>query len=336
MSVARMYGKVLVSAWVDKDFVQLTRRAQGTYFFLISQAELNHVGVLPMTLNRWAARSADGTRETVLEDLRELARANFIVVDEQEEQLLVRAYVRNDEGWKSPNIMKAISAAAQAVGSATLRAVLREEIQKIDTSGLPDKTVNDKTGRTTRGAVEHTVQEVLSGLSQCEKDPDITGWGQETLPERVPQNEATEPFPKGFPEGFAEGSLTETTTTTPTQPETTNTPRAFTEPDGFQDFWDVYPRRQDKGHARTAWIKAVRKANVREILDGAQQFRDDPNIPDRRFIPHAATWLNGERWTDAPLPSQSSGPSKPTTMSRLEATLALANEFEAETPQIGA
>jgi hypothetical protein len=63
----------------------------------------------------------------------------------------------------------------------------------------------------------------------------------------------------------------------------------------FEEFWKLYPRRQDRGHAETAFAKAIKKTPPDEILAGLKryQFSDDP-----KFIPLAATWLNGARWTD--------------------------------------
>ena len=74
----------------------------------------------------------------------------------------------------------------------------------------------------------------------------------------------------------------------------------------FVEFWATYPRRSDKGHARTAWAKAVRKADPETITAGAARFRDDPNR-EEKYTPLAATWLNGERWEDGPLPERNGG-----------------------------
>jgi hypothetical protein len=69
----------------------------------------------------------------------------------------------------------------------------------------------------------------------------------------------------------------------------------------FLAFWVAYPRRDDKGHAKKAWLKAVRKAPAEEIVMGAQKYRDDPSR-EKAFTALPATWLNGERWQDGPLP----------------------------------
>lgn len=71
----------------------------------------------------------------------------------------------------------------------------------------------------------------------------------------------------------------------------------------FDAFWSTYPRKAGKATARKAFEKAVERAgNPTPLLDGARRLRDDPNLPEKRFIPHPATWLNGDRWEDEPLP----------------------------------
>jgi hypothetical protein len=70
----------------------------------------------------------------------------------------------------------------------------------------------------------------------------------------------------------------------------------------FNDFWNIYPRKQGKGKAKEAFIKASKLADVELILQGAERYATDRNLPDPKFIPLPATWLNQERWDDGPLP----------------------------------
>ena len=65
----------------------------------------------------------------------------------------------------------------------------------------------------------------------------------------------------------------------------------------FNQFWDVYPRKKDKGHALKALQKALEKASIDEIVSGAIAYRDDPTREDE-FTAYPASWLNGERWDD--------------------------------------
>lgn len=80
----------------------------------------------------------------------------------------------------------------------------------------------------------------------------------------------------------------------------------------FETFWKLYPRKTDKGGARKAWAKAIKKATMGVITAGAQRFAADPNLPEPQFIPHASTWLNNERWNDGPLPPRA-GKQRPRT-----------------------
>jgi hypothetical protein len=68
----------------------------------------------------------------------------------------------------------------------------------------------------------------------------------------------------------------------------------------FVAFWEAYPRKTDKGHARKAWLKALRNRVPPELLTAAAMaFREDPNRPRQiQYVPHPTTWLNGERYND--------------------------------------
>lgn len=86
--------------------------------------------------------------------------------------------------------------------------------------------------------------------------------------------------------------------------------------DYFAAFWKVYPLKTAKGAARKAWAKAVKAAGDPDrIVQGAYRFSLDPNRVDE-FTPHPATWLNGERWDDGPLPARGTNGSKPTKLQR--------------------
>ncbi|GAA4221448.1 hypothetical protein FHR32_005091 [Streptosporangium album] len=88
----------------------------------------------------------------------------------------------------------------------------------------------------------------------------------------------------------------------PTPPRGKRGLRPADDDPAFAAFWDAYPRKVDKGHARNAWAKAI-AAGVDSalIIKGVEQYRDDPTRSrDPKFIPHPTTWLNGERWADQP------------------------------------
>jgi hypothetical protein len=72
---------------------------------------------------------------------------------------------------------------------------------------------------------------------------------------------------------------------------------------GFEEFWQAYPRRTDKGAARKAWATATKKTDPAQIVEAAGMYAADPNR-DERYTKHPATWLNAEAWGNGPLPSR--------------------------------
>jgi hypothetical protein len=65
----------------------------------------------------------------------------------------------------------------------------------------------------------------------------------------------------------------------------------------FERFWEIYPRRVGKSAA----LKSFEKASVIEdpevIISRLTAWAERP-LPEMRFIPHPATWLNQGRWQD--------------------------------------
>lgn len=89
-----------------------------------------------------------------------------------------------------------------------------------------------------------------------------------------------------------------------TEPQRKELVRKPVEPDSsFDEFWKTYPLRVSKGHAKRAWAKAIKNCSPKDIITGAVRYRDDPNR-QQEFTAMPATWLNGERWSDEPLPSR--------------------------------
>ena len=70
----------------------------------------------------------------------------------------------------------------------------------------------------------------------------------------------------------------------------------------FDSFWSIWPRGEGKADAVRAWAKAIRKVDGQTIVDAARSLAESPYRDAKEFMPHGATWLNGERWND-PLPT---------------------------------
>ena len=72
--------------------------------------------------------------------------------------------------------------------------------------------------------------------------------------------------------------------------------------DEFSEFWSFYPRKVAKADARKAFKTALKQADVDDIIAGALRLRDDPNLPEKKYIPYPGKWLRAEQWEDEPLP----------------------------------
>ena len=66
----------------------------------------------------------------------------------------------------------------------------------------------------------------------------------------------------------------------------------------FDDLWKMYPKKVGKGTARKALAKAMVKTPVDKIQHSLDLFVKTWGNQDKKFMPHLATWLNGERWDD--------------------------------------
>ena len=83
----------------------------------------------------------------------------------------------------------------------------------------------------------------------------------------------------------------------------------------FSEFWDLYPRKVAKPKALAAHKAARKRASADAILDGLIRLLPSLLASEERFRPHAASWLNADRWND-PIPA----PPRPQTGSRNDQT----------------
>jgi len=67
-----------------------------------------------------------------------------------------------------------------------------------------------------------------------------------------------------------------------------------------EEIYQAYPRKVGKGNAVKAIEKALRKIDCETLLAIVKRYADKISWQDKQFIPHPATWFNGERWKDDP------------------------------------
>jgi len=75
-------------------------------------------------------------------------------------------------------------------------------------------------------------------------------------------------------------------------------PRGYSEE--FEKFWKEYPRHDAKQDAFRAFNKAIKDITPDNLLKSVEAFKETEawQRDDGKYIPYAASWLNGRRWED--------------------------------------
>lgn len=66
----------------------------------------------------------------------------------------------------------------------------------------------------------------------------------------------------------------------------------------FREFWDAYPRVDGKKEAVRIWVRQGLDRFAERIIADVNRRIADGSWRDQRYIPHASTYLNQERWND--------------------------------------
>ncbi|TQM83257.1 hypothetical protein FHX81_5675 [Saccharothrix saharensis] len=129
--MARDHARLYVHIWTDPDFIELSAVAKLIYLQLFSQPKLAYSGVLDLAAKRWARAHPDLDLAAVRSALAELDAARFIVVDQETEEVLVRSFIRRDELWKQPNVLRGALRVAFEIVSPILRVALARELRRL-------------------------------------------------------------------------------------------------------------------------------------------------------------------------------------------------------------
>lgn len=197
--MARREARLKTRIWDDQDFLDLTRPEQLVYIFMISQPDISHNGVVPLRLKRWAKKLkyTPNQLESVLSGLE---KTRFVVIDDEEEELLVRSFLRNDEVYKQPKVLLAAHRQLNEIASEKLRDEVAREIERILREGLAKENTRPtllKMLGTLGRPTPIDVKPQLNTLSDTQSHTQSEGHG-EGIPEGFP-------IPDAMPTGVGVG-----------------------------------------------------------------------------------------------------------------------------------
>lgn len=129
------------------------------------------------------------------------------------------------------------------------------------------------------------------------------GKGQPNLHKRSPSH-----FPEfsgGIPESPEQLNGIEENLTELKRTEPKRTAPAGAGLDGFDAFWEIYPKKKSRADAERAWRKLAPSPELSRRIQAAvaaQRVTPDWQKDGGQFVPYPATWLNGRRWEDETRP----------------------------------
>ncbi len=131
--MARSHGCIKVEIWDDEEFTGLSKSAQWTYFMLISQPEINNLGILPYMPTRWVGFSAGSNSVKVLEaDIAELEKGTYVLLDRLKCEICVRSFIKHDKVWAQPYLVKNARSIFRYVKSDRIKMCLRSRYPWLD------------------------------------------------------------------------------------------------------------------------------------------------------------------------------------------------------------
>ncbi len=129
--MARDHARILVSIWNDDDFRSLDVAGQHLYLLLTTHPHLSYCGVMDWWPGRLAALTTGVDEDHVYGAVKTLIDAEFVHLDVQTSELLVRSYVRYDGVMDRPNMGKAVSTALTRVTSKEIRESVHRELGRL-------------------------------------------------------------------------------------------------------------------------------------------------------------------------------------------------------------
>lgn len=264
----RNYGRVKTSIWADDDFRKLTDPAQALYLRLLSSPTMTLVGVCDWRPKRLALLTCGMTSDQVEEAGSELEDHEYVLIDDESEEILVRTFVKHEAVVHNPKTAAGAAGAFTQVSSKGLRSAVTRELLKIR-EAEPDLKGWEHLSIALRYPTDHLPDRVSNRVSDRLLD---------RVPDRVPI--PLEPFTKNL-EPISDAS-------------------ADAAAGLFDAFWSAYPKKVNKVAAERKWKTTTKRVEPADILDGLHRYILfwQRKGTERDFIPGPDVWLNKGCWAD--------------------------------------
>lgn len=168
--MAHDFAPLLRSIWSDDDWRALSMDAQHVYLLLLSHPDRNSAGVLSLTKRKWLRLASDLSMPRLSGALDELDDASFVVVDEETEEVLVRAFIRRATVYKHIRMMANALRECSEVESNRLRSALGQELARLPKLAVPPN--NDRMASEAR-QTQDRLDKLVSVM--CDAPPDPPG-----------------------------------------------------------------------------------------------------------------------------------------------------------------
>lgn len=257
-----VFTRVERGYWQDEFILELTPEQKFFYLYLMSNSKVNTLGayVFPLTMS---TVELGYNKETVLKLLDHFAQVGKIIWDETTKEVFLLNWPKRN--WnKRTATLRALKKDVDALKSP----VLREKISAMLSAfcGGEDAIDDTEEQKGTNGNNEE--QKGTNGDNE-----DILDGRKENREKRIENREK--------------------------EKEKEDAGTVFDAAAAFEIFYKAYPNKKNVKTARTRWEKMkVTPELYREIMEGLERAKNSQEWAkdDSAYIPHPATWLNGEGW----------------------------------------
>jgi hypothetical protein len=266
----RDYGKVHTSFWTSSTTRAMSEDGRALALYLLTSPHSNQIGCFRLP-DGYAADDMQWSAERVSEGFAELFRNGFATRDKGSSWVFIRLFLK----W---NLVENPNQGASAA-----------KLFKMVPDHIPEK---------------RALASALKAFSP--KFPVDALNGFETLPEPF-RNQEQEQEREQEQEEEQERTISRVlegdgdAIPTPAPKAQTKSEAAASEAAFEEEFWPAYPRKDDKGRARKAFLAALKskKATVADLVNGATRYATERQGEDPKYTKQPATWLNAEAWLNA-------------------------------------